>query len=76
MGTTFIWSSVGHYYTMMCPVPIQAFTPEVVGRGIAVLRLLEGSLGGTEVIGGIATWSYVCGQPGRLSLFRLIALST
>ena len=46
------------------------------GSGVIVLRLLKGSLGGAEVIGGIATWSNVCGQLGRLSLLRLLALST
>ena len=76
MGTTSIWSTMGHYYIEMCLVPIQVSMPEVVGRGIAILRLLEESLGRTEVIGGIATWSCVCGQPGRLGLLRLLALST
>ena len=75
MGTTSIWFTVGHCYTAMCPIPIQASTPEIVGRGVPVLRLLEGSLGEAEVIGGIATWSYVYGQPRRLSLLRLLALS-
>ena len=75
MGTTFIWSTVGHYCPAMCPIPVQASTPEVVDRGIAVLRLLEGSLGGVEVVGGITMWGYVCGQPGRLNLLGLLALS-
>ena len=60
----------------MCLVPIQASTLEVVGRGIAVLRSLEGSLGGAEVIRGIATWSYACDKPERLNLLRFLALST
>ena len=50
MGTTSIWSTVGQYNTAMCLVPIQASTPEVVGRGIANLRLLEGSLGREESV--------------------------
>ena len=46
MGTTSIWSTVGHYYTVMYPILIQASTPKVVDQGIADLRLLEGSLRG------------------------------
>ena len=45
METTSIWSIVSHYYTSMCPVTVQASTPEVVDQGIIVLRLLEGLLG-------------------------------
>ena len=75
MGTMSIWSTVGHYYTTMYPVPVQTSTLEVVDRGIAVLRLLEGSLGGAEVVGGITMWGYVCGQPGKLNLLELLALS-
>ena len=48
MGTMSIWSVVGHYYTVMCSVPLQASTPEVVDQGIIVLRSLEGSLGREE----------------------------
>ena len=44
MATMSIWSAAGHYYTVMYLVPIQASTLEVVGQGIIVLRLLEGSL--------------------------------
>ena len=54
MGTTSIWSAVGQYNTTICPVPIQASTPEVVGRGITNLRLSEGSLGRGKIVGGIA----------------------
>ena len=54
MGTTSIWFVVGQYNITMCLVPIQASTLEVVGRGIVDLRLLEGSLGGPEIFGGIA----------------------
>ena len=46
MGTMSVWSAIGHYYTATCPVPTQASTPEVVGRGVTVLRFLEGSLCG------------------------------
>ena len=54
MGTTSIWSTMGHYYTAMCLVPIQASTLEVVDQGIAILRLLEGLLRRAEIVGGIA----------------------
>ena len=46
MGTMSIQSVVGYYYTVTCLVSVQASTPEVVGWGVAVLRLFEGSLGG------------------------------
>ena len=75
MGTMSIWPTVGHYYNAMCLVPIRAYTLEVVDQDIADLRLLEGSLGGAKIIGGITTWGYVCGQPRRLNLIRLLALS-
>ena len=75
MGTTSIWSTMGHYHTAICLVPIQASTPEVVDRGITVLRLLEESFRGAEVVVGIATWGYACGQPGGLNLLRLLVLS-
>ena len=75
MGTMSIWSIVGHYYTMTCLVPIRASTPEVVGQGIIVLRLLEGLLGGAEVVGGIAMWNNACSHPGRLGLLKLLTLS-
>ena len=76
MGTTFIWSIVGHYYTSICPVPVQTSTPEMVDQGIAVLRLLKGSLGWAKIVGGIAMSGYVCGQPRRLNLLGLLALSS
>ena len=50
MGTISIWSALGHYYNEMYPVPVQASTPEVVGQGITILRLLEGSLGGWRLL--------------------------
>ena len=55
MGTTPIWSAVGQYNIAMCSVPIQTFTPKVVGWAVAYLRLLEGSLGGVGIVGGIVT---------------------
>ena len=54
MRTTSIWFDVGQYNIAMCLVPIKASTSEVVGRGIVDLRLLEGSLVGPEIFGGIA----------------------
>ena len=53
---------MGHYYIVMCLEPIQASTLQVVDWGITDLRLLEGSLGGAEIVRGIATWGYVCSQ--------------
>ena len=50
MGTTSIWSVVGHYNTAMCQMPIQDSTPEVLGRGIAIMKLLEGLLGEERVM--------------------------
>ena len=44
MGTMFVQFTVAHYYTATYLISIQASTPEVVGQGVAVLRLLEGSL--------------------------------
>ena len=72
MGATSIWYVVGHYDTVTCPIVVQASILEVVGWGVVVLRLLERSLGGAEIVGWITTWSNTCNQLGILGLLRLL----
>ena len=55
----------------MCLDFTKASTLEVVGRDIAVLKLLEGSLWMVEAIRGIATWGNGFDQPRRINLCGL-----
>ena len=51
---------------VLCPTVARTSTPRVANQGKISPELLEGSLGGAKVAGGIATWVYACDQPKRI----------
>ena len=72
MGAMPFWSA----QDKQCLTITRTLAPRVASWSKTSPELLEGSLGGAKVTRGIATWSNACSQPGRLSLLRLLALST
>ena len=70
MGAVPLWS----VKDVLCPTVARTLAPRVASRGKTSLELLEGSLGGEEVVGGIATWGYAYDQPKRINPPRSFAL--
>ena len=60
----------------MCPDFTKAFTSGVVGQGITILKLSEGSLWSVEATEGITMWGSGYRQPTRINLLGLLTLLT
>ena len=59
---------------VLCTTVIRTLAPRVLSQGRISLQLLEGSLRGAKIVGGITIWGYACDQPRRINPLRSFTL--